>query len=307
MKWITISTAVCVTVVTLGVTAFGQQDNNQQAPKRERKPRPTVSRPGAEQGQMAQKLQMQIEEMKAAHRDLIAQLKAIHDAAIKEKATETAGQIEKLISRQQEAFQVKLRQMEMQQQELEKAIKDDPDRIKEAQRQGRIAPDFELDSFDGRNVKLGKLKDNIVVLEWFNMDCPFVQYHYDKVKTMIDLAAKYKDKNVVWLAINSTSGTTVEANRDFAKKHKLPYPLLDDRSGKVGRLYGAVTTPHIFVIDKGTIVYDGAIDNAPLGKPTAGGAKVNYVDKVLSELISGQPVSVSNTPSYGCSVKYPSR
>jgi peroxiredoxin len=307
MKRIAISITALLTVAALAVTAFGQQDNNQQAPKRERKPRPTVARPGAEQEQLAQKLQMQIEEMKAAHQDLIAQLKAIHAAAIKEKATETAGQIQKLISRQQEAFQVKLRQMEMQQQRLEKATKDRADKIKEAQRQGRQAPDFELNSFDGRNVKLADFKDNIVVLEWFNMDCPFVQYHYDKVKTMIDLAGKYKDKNVVWLAINSTSGTTVEANRDFAKKHKLPYPILDDRSGKVGRLYGAVTTPHMFVIDKGTIVYDGAIDNAPLGKPTTGGNKINYVDKVLSELTSGQPVSVSNTPSYGCSVKYPSR
>jgi len=307
MRRIAISIAALLAVAALAGITFGQPDNNQQAPTRERKPRPTVERPGAEQSQLAQKLQMQIEEMKAAHQDLIAQLKAIHAAAIKEKATETAGQIEKLIGRQQEAFQAKLRQMETQQQELEKAVKDNPDRIKEAQRQGRIAPDFELDSFDGRNVKLAKLKDNIVVLEWFNMDCPFVQYHYDKAHTMIDLAGKYKDKNVVWLAINSTSGTTVEANRDFAKKHKLPYPILDDRSGKVGRLYGAVTTPHMFVIDKGTIVYDGAIDNAPLGKPTAGGAKINYVDKVLSELTSGQPVNVPNTPSYGCSVKYPSR
>lgn len=307
MRRIAISTAVFLMVAALAVTAFGQQDNDQKTPRRERKPRPTVERPGAEQGQLAQRLQMQIDEMKAAHQDLIAQLKVIHAAAIKEKATDTAGQIEKLISRQQEAFQVKLRQMEMQQQRLERATKDRPDRIKEAQRQGRLAPDFELDSFDGRNVKFSNLKDNIVVLEWFNMDCPFVQYHYDKVKTMIDLAGKYKDKNVVWLAINSTNGTTVEANRDFAKKHKLPYPILDDRSGKVGRLYGAVTTPHMFVIDKGYIVYDGAIDNAPLGKPTTGGDRINYVDKVLSELVSGQPVSVSNTPSYGCSVKYPSR
>jgi peroxiredoxin len=75
---------------------------------------------------------------------------------------------------------------------------------------------------------------------------------------MTALARKYKDKDVVWLAINSTNQTTPEANRAFAKKHKLPYPILDDRSGKVGRLFGAITTPHMFIIDKtGVVVYAG--------------------------------------------------
>ncbi|OHB62810.1 MAG: hypothetical protein A2Y77_12280 [Planctomycetes bacterium RBG_13_62_9] len=169
----------------------------------------------------------------------------------------------------------------------------------------RRAPDFELSSFDGRAVKLSDYKDTIVVLEWFNLECPFVLHHYEKAGTMTALAKKYRDKNVVWLAINSTSHTTLEANRDFVKKHKLAYPILDDRSGKVGRLYGAITTPHMFVIDKtGTVVYDGAIDNAPLGKVTGGGEKIAYVDKALAELTSGKPVTTPKTQSYGCSVKY---
>ncbi len=117
---------------------------------------------------------------------------------------------------------------------------------------------------------------------------------------------KYKDKNVVWLAVNSTNQATPEANRDFASKHKLPYPILDDRSGRVGRSYGAITTPHIIIVSKdGFVAYDGAIDNAPNGKTIDGGDKVNYVDKALSELTTGQPVSTPKTQSYGCSVKYP--
>jgi hypothetical protein len=62
----------------------------------------------------------------------------------------------------------------------------------------------------------------------------------------------------------------------------------------------------MFIINKdGIVVYDGAIDNAPNGKTIDGSDKVNYVDKALSELTSGQPVSTPKTPSYGCSVKYP--
>ncbi|OHB64886.1 MAG: hypothetical protein A2Y77_14405, partial [Planctomycetes bacterium RBG_13_62_9] len=170
---------------------------------------------------------------------------------------------------------------------------------------GRPAADFALNSFDGKTVKLADYQGKIVVLEWLNTECPFSRYHHETVQTMTDLAAKYKDKGVVWLGINSTSHTTPEVNRDFAQKQKVTYPILDDRSGVVGRKYGARTTPHMFVIDKdGNIAYDGAIDNAPLGKQEPGSGKLNYVDKALTELLAGQQVSVSTTPSYGCTVKY---
>jgi hypothetical protein len=143
------------------------------------------------------------------------------------------------------------------------------------------------------------------VLEWLNFECPFVQHHYDKAKTMVGLANKYKDKGVVWLAINSTSHTKPADNKAFASGKKLPYPLLDDRSGKVGRAYGARTTPHMFVINAaGAIAYEGAIDNSPLGKTPAGQKPVNYVDKALAELVAGKEVSTPRTKPYGCSVKY---
>ena len=122
---------------------------------------------------------------------------------------------------------------------------------------------------------------------------------------MIDLAKKYQDKNVVWLAINSTSTTTPQPNREFAEKHKLPYPILDDRAGTVGRQYGARNTPHMFIIDKdGTIAYRGAIDNAPLGKVQGDGTKINCVDQALAELTAGKAVTTPTTTPYGCTVKY---
>jgi len=99
----------------------------------------------------------------------------------------------------------------------------------------RKAPEFTLNSFDGKTISLSDYTGKIVVLEWFNYECPFVLRHYGSSPTMIGLANKYKDKNVVWLAINSTSHATPEANIAFAKERRLPYPILDDRSGKVGR------------------------------------------------------------------------
>jgi peroxiredoxin len=167
----------------------------------------------------------------------------------------------------------------------------------------REAPDFTLNSFDGKTISLSDYKGKIVVLEWFNYECPFVLRHYGNQPTMIGLANKYKDKNVVWLAINSTSHATTEANIEFSQRRKLSYPILDDRPGTVGRAYGAKTTPHMYVIDaKGGIAYQGAIDNNESGRKRRG--VINYVDKALAELTAGKQVSTTGTMPYGCTVKY---
>jgi peroxiredoxin len=167
---------------------------------------------------------------------------------------------------------------------------------------GSQAPEFALANYDGKTVSLADYKGKVVVLEGFNYECPFVKYHYAESKTLIELPEKYKDKGVVWLAINSMGHQTTEANKEFAEKFKLGYPILDDRTGKVGHLYGAKTTPHMFIIDtKGDIAYNGAIDNSPMGRePNA----INYVNKALAELAEGKEVSIANTAPYGCSVKY---
>ncbi len=291
-----------------------------QTPTRERTERPrqrsnaaSAAAPDAagaqqptEPKQQHQKLQQQIDELKAAHKALIAQLQAIQQTAIKEKATETAAQVKALIDTRQQGYQKALVNLEQQQAELQRAGRGRPERTgSTGPLRRKRAPLFELDSFNKKNIKLADYKGRIVVLEWINPECPSSQYHHETVHTMADLAAKYKDKKVVWFAVNSTSSSTVEGNRQYAQKCNLPYPILDDRSGQVGRLYGARTTPHVFIIDKnGMIVYEGAIDNAPRDKQTAAAATVNYVDKALSELLADQKVSVPNTPPYGSPVKY---
>ncbi len=228
------------------------------------------------------------------------ELKAIYDLAVKEKATETAKNIEKLMARYRRQSPGGMPGPRPRRERPPR-----PDRPGQAD-SGRRARPFALPTFDGKTVNLADYRGKTVVLEWLNFECPFVKHHYDKGSTMIDLARKYKDQDVVWLAINSTSHTTPAANAAFAAKKKLPYPILDDRSGKVGRAYGAKATPHMFVITPGgSIAYEGAIDNSPLGKTPAGQKLVNYVDKALAEVIAGKEVSTRNTKSYGCSVKYP--
>jgi peroxiredoxin len=315
MNRIVVSLSASWMILALASTAFGQtsvEKNKESVVRRQgtvssAAPNATVPQRPAQQRQQYTRLQQQIDELKAAHQDLIAQLRALHEVAVKEKAKETAAQIEVLVAKRQDAFQSTLRQLEQQQQQLQRPGRTRTPRAGNVgqETQNRQAPDFELDSFDGRNFRLSNLKDRIVVLEWINLDCPFSKYHHETVNTMANLAEKYRNKEVVWLAINSTPNTTPEANREFAQKYKLPYPILDDRSGLVGKQYGARNTPHMFVIDKtGAIAYEGAIDNAPVDKQKPEAGTVNYVDKAISELLAGKKVSTPATPPYGCVIKY---
>ena len=175
---------------------------------------------------------------------------------------------------------------------------------------GKPAPDFTLPDLDGKPVRLADFRGKVVVLEWFNPGCPFVNkaHTVGSLKGFAD--AKTKD-GVVWLAVNSGAqgkqGNGVPANTEGKQKFGLAHPILLDESGQVGHAYGAERTPHLFIIDdKGTLVYRGAIDNSPDGEgesPTDG-KLVNYVEKALGDLKAGRPVETPSTKAYGCSVKY---
>jgi peroxiredoxin len=167
---------------------------------------------------------------------------------------------------------------------------------------GQKAPDFTLKDQDGRDVGLAALRGKIVVLEWTNPDCPFVQRHY-RAKTMTTLAERFRDRDVVWLAVNSTHDMDAERDRAWRDQQGFPYAILDDHAGTVGRAYGAKTTPNLFIIDRdGRLAYQGAIDDDAAGEKGAGAR--NYVAEALADLTAGKPVRLSETKPYGCSVKY---
>ncbi len=172
---------------------------------------------------------------------------------------------------------------------------------------GKQAPDFSLPDVNGKTIKLSDFKGKMVVLEWTNPHCPFVVRHY-RNKLITEVQKKWTAREVIWLTINSTNPS--HPNYEAPEKLKEIYAgweaaftaLLMDPDGKVGRLFGAQTTPHLFVIDKnGILVYQGAIDNDPRGNLEE---RVNYVDQALTELMAGKQVSTPATKPYGCTVKY---
>lgn len=172
------------------------------------------------------------------------------------------------------------------------------------------APDFKLMDSNGKEHSLSDFKGKIVVLEWVNFECPFVKKHYNS-KNMQSLQLKYTKKDIVWLSINSSAegkqgNFTNEEINDRIKNHNAKMSAyLIDTDGKVGKMYGAKTTPHMYVIDKeGKLVYVGGIDDKASTDIEDIKSAKNYVSSALDELLAGKNVSFQSSTSYGCSVKY---
>jgi peroxiredoxin len=173
---------------------------------------------------------------------------------------------------------------------------------------GAKAPDFDLVDTAGNHHSLQKyLADGrIVVLEWFNPDCPFILKHHKLHRTMDTTFAAVKEQGVVWLAINSAapgkSGFGAERNAKAVVEYGMTFPVLLDPTGATGRAYEARNTPTLFVIGRdGTIAYAGAIDDD--ASPQNPG-KTNHVAAALSAVLAGGKPAVAETKPYGCSVKY---
>ena len=175
---------------------------------------------------------------------------------------------------------------------------------------GQPAPDFTLTDSNGKTRSLSQFKGKVVVLEWNNPQCPFVGKHYgggNMQKQQADATAA----GGVWLTINSSATgkqgdiTGAEANAYIAKVGAKQTAYLLDPSGQVGRLYGARTTPHMYVIDQaGVLRYMGGIDSIASTDQDDLAKATQYIPQVLAELAAGKPVSATTSEPYGCSVKY---
>ena len=175
---------------------------------------------------------------------------------------------------------------------------------------GAPSPAFTGTDTAGKTLKLGDFKGKTVILEWTNHECPFVGKHYG-TKNMQALQKQATGDGVVWLSIVSSApglqGYVEAAQADELTKTRgaAPSAVILDPKGTIGKLYGATTTPHMFVIDPaGTLVYKGAIDDRPSARYADVDGARNYVKSALKALAAGRKVSPAATRAYGCSVKY---
>jgi len=175
---------------------------------------------------------------------------------------------------------------------------------------GKKTPQFSLIDSEGKTHNLSDYKDKYVVLEWVNYDCPFVKKHYS-TNNMQNLQKKYTQKGVIWLSICSSADSKqgnfkgAKLIERIKKEGSNSTAYLIDEEGKVGKSYGAKTTPHMFIINPdGRLIYSGGIDDTPSTDPADIADAQNYVNLALDEALSGKEVSIKYGRPYGCSVKY---
>lgn len=171
---------------------------------------------------------------------------------------------------------------------------------------GAIAPDFTALGADGAQHRLSEYRGSTVVLEWTSPVCEFTaqQYNSGNMQALQNLAAQHK---VVWLSIDTAAPgkpgyLTANAAAQLTKQRGAKITsFLFDPAGKIGRLYGAKSTPSVYIISaSGDLIYQGAV-SAPGGDPRTAR---NYVKEALENVFAGKPVSTSTTRQYGCPVEY---
>jgi AhpC/TSA family len=175
---------------------------------------------------------------------------------------------------------------------------------------GQPAPEFTATDSKGRALSLSQYRGKTVVLEWTNADCPYTHKHYAS-GNMQGVQALAQKSGVVWLTvISSAPGKQGYVNGPAAdaltqSRGALPAAVLLDPSGTVGRLYGAKTTPHMFVIDKnGALQYMGGIDSIATADATDIPHAEPYLKDAMLAVAQGIPVAHAVTKPYGCSIKY---
>ena len=176
---------------------------------------------------------------------------------------------------------------------------------------GAMAPGFEGVTASGETVSLGDLKGKTVVLEWTNKDCPYVRKHYETNNMQALQQEAKSEHDVTWISVISSAPgeqgylEPKEALANIDRTKASPDHLVLDPKGEIGKAYGAVTTPHMYIINAdGELVYKGGIDDKPSASHSSVASAKNYVRAALDDMAAGREIAQASTRPYGCSVKY---
>ncbi len=175
---------------------------------------------------------------------------------------------------------------------------------------GAPAPGFTARDSKDRQHTLAAYRSKIVILEWTNHECPYTVKHY-ATGNMQALQEAAADAGAIWLSVVS-SRPGAQGHIDGAQADQLtrgrkaqPTAVLLDPKGDLGKLYGARTTPHMYIINPtGKLVYMGAIDDQPSASHASIKNARNYVRDALAAMAAGRPIAAPSTRPYGCTVKY---
>jgi hypothetical protein len=171
---------------------------------------------------------------------------------------------------------------------------------------GAMAPDFFLRGADNATHGPRDVKGKLLVLEWTNPVCPFTAAAY-RSGAMQALQREVRRHGGAWFAIDTAAKTAPGWMEPSAAAHRLAglgaevSAFLYDETGAVGRLYGARTTPTLYIIDRGgRLRYQGALAASAPEAPKP----VPYARLALDDIARGRKAAVSETQAEGCPVEY---
>ena len=146
---------------------------------------------------------------------------------------------------------------------------------------------------------LQKLRRGTVVFEWIDPSCSHSvrQHRTGAVRKISDAWRKH---GVRWLGVVSESKKSARQIEAFRRAFRVRYPILHDADGTLARALGAKTSLHMFVLQDGSTVYEGAFDDNPTGKKLD---PVNFVDDALAKAKRGRAVAVSYREPYGKKIR----
>jgi peroxiredoxin len=173
---------------------------------------------------------------------------------------------------------------------------------------GDKAKDFRLKNVDGKMVSLADYKSAKGYIVVFTCNhCPYAKAYEQRI---MDLDKKYASQGYPVIAISSNDVNSIPADSPEnmaarAKEKHYTFPYLYDESQDIAKTYGALKTPHVFILtksgDDNIIKYIGAIDD---NSEDASAVKVKYVENALTEIMAGKPVTTSSTKAIGCGIKF---
>lgn len=170
---------------------------------------------------------------------------------------------------------------------------------------GSEAPDFNLTATDGNKYSLNSFSDKEAVIVIFSCNhCPYVQAYEERIKKVQD---DYNKKGVAVVAINSNEDInypddSFENMSKRAAEKKFNFPYLRDEDQSVARAYDATHTPEIFLFDKNRkLAFHGKIDDNWQHPQKV---QNHYLRSALDELLAGKEISVPETFTIGCTIKW---
>ncbi len=157
------------------------------------------------------------------------------------------------------------------------------------------APEFQLPDLQGVPHKLSDLRGKIVIVNFWSAECP----HSERAdRSMLACFVKW-GQEVQLLSIAANRNESMQMVEDASRARRLPLVLIDTEH-VVADLYGAITTPHAFVVDRdGLLRYRGAIDDVTFRQRQA---TRFYLEEAVDALLAGQVPELQEIPAYGCTI-----